>query len=249
MRGLASVAVAALSLAGCGDRPVPGPQQTATPVPTPSPSASMTPAASSVPERVTVTTNEPFYSAAVDGDAVTLTGAGTPRRTLRISARDVAADTRRWRARDDLGEVSVTVTRQRCEDDMSGVAREFAGTLTVGEQVVRGCGFAGARPPVPENRVAIPARFVGDWNVDAAACARPATSIEGVRITPGELVFHESAGTVTGVETLGEDRIRITVDYNGEGERWTATQTLRIAGDRLTIDTAGQALTRRRCPG
>lgn len=250
----ARIAFVALALAGCGDRSEPVPDPTPVPVasgtPSPLPTASFTAPqiGSTVPDRVTVSTNEPFYMAEIDGDRITLTGVSTPRRELTVLDREVAVDSRRWRARDDLGDLIVTVTRTGCADDMSGAPRDFAGTLTLDEHLVRGCAFTGKPAPPPgEGAGTIPANFVGAWNVDAAACARPATSIDGVKVTPNELLFHESAGRVTKVEPLAPDRIRITADYDGEGERWTATQTLRISGDRLTIDTGGRPFSRVRC--
>lgn len=249
--------VGLLLLAGCGgsaEAPSdslasPTPVSTALRAPSPDPPV----VTSSVPERLTVTTNEPFYSVAIAGDALTLTGVDMPRRTLGVVDRRVTRDAREWNARDERGTLAVRVARAPCEDDMSGAPRDFTATLTINGSTVRGCGFVGTPAPPPGEVAAatpaIPARFVGWWNRDAAACARPAASIEGVRVTPRELWFLESVGMVKRVEPLGPDRIRITADYEGEGERWTATQTLRVDGDRLTIVTDGQPFTRIRCPG
>lgn len=244
-----SILLVAVALSGCQDRrepvPEPTPDATAAQIPDARPSAP-----SAVPDRVTVSTNEPFFTAAVDGDTMTLTGVTTPRRVLRVFQQAVTSDSRRWLARDGRGAVIVTVTRSPCSDDMSGAPRDFVGTLVIDGRTMRGCAYAGKPPPPPpaEDAGVIPPRFVGNWNVDAAACARPAASIDGVRVTPGALLFHESAGTVKNVESLGPYHIRITADYDGEGERWTTTQTLRITGNRLTIDTEGQRFSRVRCP-
>ncbi len=238
--GLVTIAFA---LAGCNDRRDPAP------VPTPQPTATPVPVTSTVPAQITVTTNEPFYSAKVTGDAVFLSGVDQPERRLTITDRTIAADRRSWTGRDTGGSITVTAIRSACQDDMSGAPRNFVGTLTLGDRTVRGCGFTGTPAPPPgEAAATIPATFVGKWNSDAAACARPATSTEGVKVTPTEIVFHESAGRVTRVEALGDDRIRITADYDGEGERWTATQTLWVVGDRLTIETDGRSISRVRCP-
>ena len=237
----------ALTLAACNDRREPVPAPTSTPRPTAT--ATPLPVTLTVPDRITVTTNEPFYSAKVADGLVLLSGVDMPDRRLTITGRTIAADRRSWTARDDRGTVVVAATRNACEDDMSGAPRDFTGTLTFGDRTVRGCAFTGTPAPPPgESAATIPATFTGAWSTDAAACARPAASIEGVRITPGEILFHESAGRATRVEPLGPGRIRITADYEGEGERWTATQTLAIAGNRLTIDTAGQSISRVRCP-
>ncbi|KQM41025.1 hypothetical protein [Sphingomonas sp. Leaf10] len=239
-----AIGLVALALTGCNDRREPAPGVTPTPQPT-----QTAPATSTVPDRITVTTNEPFYAAKVAADAVLLTGVDLPERRLNIAARTIAADRRSWTARDDRGTVLVTAIRSACEDDMSGAPRDFIGTLTFGDRTVRGCAFTGTpAPPPAETAATIPALFTGTWNTDAAACARPAASIEGVKVTPTEILFHESAGRVTRVEPLGPGRIRITADYDGEGERWTATQTLKLAGNRLTIDTGGPSISRVRCP-
>lgn len=248
-RASIGISVIVLWLAGCNDRrdpaPAPPPQPTATRQPT----ATSQPITSTVPDRITVTTNEPFYSAKVAADAVVLTGVDLPERRLKIVDRTIAADRRSWTARDDRGTVIVNVVRSACEDDMSGAPRDFTGTLAFGDRTVRGCAFTGTpAPPPTETAATIPATFLGEWNIDVAACARPAASIEGVRVTPSEILFHESAGRVTNVEPLAPDRIRITAEYDGEGERWTATQTLRVTGDRLTITTDGRPISRVRCP-
>ncbi len=207
---------------------------------------------SSVPDALTVSTNEPFYTVKIAGDVLTLSGVDAPIRRLEATDRAIATDTREWTGQDARGKLLVRVARVPCADDMSGAPRDFTATLTVDGHAVSGCGYVGTPAPPPGQAKTpantIPARFVGRWNRDAAACARPAASIEGVRVTPNELWFHESVGAVRRVVALGPDRLRITADYDGEGERWTATQTLQVSGDRLTIVTDGQPFSRMRCP-
>ncbi len=250
--------LAALALAGCGGgggtptsnvaSPVPGPvATTSTPVPVSSPAI-----VGSVPDAMTVSTNEPFYTVKIAGDVLTIIGVDAPLRRFQATGRTVTGDTHEWAAQDAKGKLLVQVVRAPCQDDMSGAPRDFTATLTIDSRTVRGCGYVGTPAPPPEEAVAaantIPTRFVGRWNRDAAACARPAASIEGLRVTPNELWFHESVGAVRRVEALGPDQLRITADYDGEGERWTATQTLHVVGDRLTIVTDGQPFSRMRCP-
>ncbi|MEN2746153.1 hypothetical protein [Sphingomonas sp. T9W2] len=248
-RASIGISVIVLWLAGCNERRDPAPAPTPQPTATRQPTATSKPITSTVPDQITVTTNEPFYSVKVAADAVLLTGVDLPERRLKIVDRAIAADRRSWTARDDRGTLIVTAIRTACEDDMSGAPRDFMGTLTLGDRTVRGCAFTGTPAPLhTETAETIPAIFLGEWNSDAAACANPAMSIEGVRVTPSEILFHESAGRVTRVEPLAPDRVRITADYDGEGERWTATQTLRVTGNRLTIATDGRPISRVRCP-
>lgn len=244
MRGSGWAIVATLLLAGCGGTSSPTPEPTAnaatpmarmTPTPAPTPSPTI---ASAIPDSVTATTNEPFYAAVVDGDAIRLSGVDLPERRLPIVATDRVPNGRRWRA----DGVSVTVTDTACEDDMSGEPRRFSSELTVAGRTARGCAF-----PTPRRLTTIPAAYVGRWDRDAAACARPATSIEGVAISPRELRFHESFGEVTAVTPV-TGGVRIEARYSGEGERWTTAQTLRVDGDALTIEGEGAPIRRVRCP-
>lgn len=243
--------LALLLLAGCNGGGQAPEEVVASPTPTPSATQPI-PAtvASSVPERLTVTTNEPFNTVGIAGDVLTTSGVDAPVRRLAVVAHRASADAREWDAEQG---VRVKVIRTPCEDDMSGAPRDFTATLTIDGRTVRGCGFVGTPTPPPGEATAapntIPARFIGQWNRDAAACARPAASIEGVRVAPGELWFHESVGTVKRVEPLGANQVRIIAEYEGEGQRWSATQTLQVAGDRLTIVTNGQPFSRIRCPG
>lgn len=244
--------IALLALIGCGDGATAPADNGALPASVPTMVSSPV-VDSSVPERLTLSTNEPFYAVGIDGDVLTLTGVDMPRRTLRAVERNVASDAREWTARDDKGDIGIRVVRAPCEDDMSGAPRDFTATLTLAGRTVRGCGYVGTPAPPPGEGVAgsnvIPARFVGRWNRDATACARPAASIDGVRVTARELWFHESVGTVKRVEPLDPDQVRVTADYEGEGERWTAIQTLRVDGNRLTIVIDdGAPFSRIRCP-
>ncbi len=234
-------------LAGCGGGEPQVAGNAATPVvavsPPATPVASPTPARPAVPDRVTVTTNEPFYAAVIEGDAIRLSGVDLPERRVPIVARGAVPGGTRWEARDAKGAVIATVTDTPCADDMSGEPRPFTGELRIDGRVAPGCAF-----PTPAATDTIPAAFHGRWDRDAAACAAPATSIEGVTIGPRELRFHESVGTATGVTPI-DGGVRIDAAYEGEGERWTTRQRLTIAGNTLTIAGEGAPIRRVRCPG
>lgn len=241
-----------LSVTGCGGGGEAPTRNVASPVPVAVGTPAASPVAgSSVPDRLTVTTNEPFYSVKIDGDVLTLSGIDLPARRLSVVDRRVQPDRRTWQAQGAGRALTLTVVRTACTDDMSGAPRDFSATLTIDGRTVRGCGYVGTpAPPPAAEKVAtnvIPTQFVGSFNRDAAACADPAASIEGVRVTPNELWFHESVGTVKRVTPIGPNLVRVTADYDGEGQQWTATQTLRLSGDTLTILTDGQPFSRIRC--
>lgn len=213
------------------------------------------PGSPALPDDLIVSTNEPFWQARISRDAVVLTGVDQPERRLAIVNSNEASDGRVIRARDARGTIDVTIRNVPCEDDMSGARFPFSGSLRIsGLGDADGCARLASAPPpaVPDETaeagaVAIPARFVGRWAPDRAACRTPASSIEGLTIGPRELRFHESLGVPTRVERRDGDTIAVTSAYEGEGQEWTATQTLRLAGDRLTVTTRGEAFTRIRC--
>ncbi len=102
-------------------------------------------------------------------------------------------------------------------------------------------------PPAPGEAQAIPPAFQGVFDAPRDACAGP--SEYRLTVAPGELRFHESIGTVRSVTGDGPDAIRVTADYQGEGESWTNVRTLRLSdgGMTLTITGEGTSLTRYRC--
>ncbi|WP_200532491.1 hypothetical protein, partial [Escherichia coli] len=118
-----------------------------------------------------------------------------------------------------------------------------------------GCARPASAPPpgepAPEETAdtpRIPSAYVGRWGKDIAACRNPASSIEGLTISPRELRFHESLGIPTRVERRDAETIAVTSAYEGEGMEWTAIQTLRLGdGDRLIVTTRGESFERVRC--
>jgi hypothetical protein len=106
-------------------------------------------------------------------------------------------------------------------------------------------------PPAPAPRkAAIPPAFHGDYDESREACGRP--SQYRLTVSAGELHFHESLGSIREVVVESPDSIRVTADYQGEGESWRAAHRLRLGegGARLTVDGEGVSFTRSRCaPG
>ncbi|HZV19640.1 MAG TPA: hypothetical protein VFF84_13195 [Sphingobium sp.] len=91
----------------------------------------------------------------------------------------------------------------------------------------------------------IPTAFQGAWSGSRATCGKPGDDSR-LSVQGDSLIFYESVGRVTSVQRLDANRVRISADYNGEGDRWSDSATLALDedGNRLTI---GQ--TRRvRCP-
>lgn len=68
-------------------------------------------------------------------------------------------------------------------------------------------------------------------------------------ITPDQLVFHESVGTVESITPQPDGTVAIKAAFTGEGQSWTRTLALRGSddGQRLTIVHDGVAITRKRC--
>lgn len=227
--------------------------------PTDTPPANATlpdPGSPSLPDDLIVSTNEPFWQARVSRDAVILTGIDQPERRLEIVNSNEASDGRVIRARDARGTIDVTIRNVPCEDSMSGASFPFSGSLTIsGRGNAEGCARLASAPPprepAPEETAdapRIPAAYVGRWGKDRAACRNPASSIEGLTISPRELRFHESLGIPTRVTRRDADTIAVTSSYEGEGMEWTATQTLRLGdGDRLIVTTRGENFERVRC--
>lgn len=213
------------------------------------------PGSPNLPDDLVVSTNEPFWQARISRDTVILTGVDQPDRRLAIINNNEASDGRVIRARDTRGTVDVTIRNLPCQDSMSGARFPFSGSLAIsGRGTADGCARLASAPPprepAPEETAdvpRIPAAYVGRWGKDRAACRNPASSIEGLTISPRELRFHESLGVPTRVERKAADAVVVTSSYEGEGQQWTATQTLQLVGDRLTVTTRGEAFTRVRC--
>lgn len=233
-------ALALLMLAACDASTPPAPDSqagAAAPVATPA-----QPPKSRLPAQVTVSTNEPFWQAAIDGDTVVLTGVDSPRRSFAIVDDAVDGDRRRVSARDGKGSLRVEVVDRPCVNDMSGASFPLSGSLTIdGNGPFRGCaappGYRPLAEPETPGLTAIPDRFVGLWAADADGCRVPPASIEWVRVTPQSLRFHESLATPRSIRARG-DAVEIEFDFEGEGQQWQSTKLLQRTGDTLLIEDA-----------
>lgn len=82
-----------------------------------------------MPAGFIVSTNEPFWQARVDGASLALTGADGERKLV-VESNEASATGRHVLARDASGTLEVTVTDKACQDDMSGAAFPFTGSLS-----------------------------------------------------------------------------------------------------------------------
>ena len=151
-------AVSVLALAACSAPPPPTqapstpPEPATAPAPTAAPAATApaAPAAEAteaVPAEFQVRTNEPFWSARVQGDTLVLTSPDGER-TLKVESNTATANGRDVTASDATGSVKVHVTNQPCQDTMSEESFPFTGTLTVGDAApASGCGLLLNTPP------------------------------------------------------------------------------------------------------
>ena len=166
-----AMSVSAMLLAACGES---SSRNDVTPSEADTPSAVQAPA----DERIAldgdlvISTNEPFWQARLEGEAVVLTGIDAPERRLAVSASALTSEGQRITARDGQGEVVLLVRRMRCEDDMSGARFPMTGHLTIDGRVrsVAVRGPRRCRRPVSET----PAR----------PCCRTRSSGAGTRMRP-----------------------------------------------------------------
>jgi uncharacterized membrane protein len=243
----------ALLLAACQPGVGPGDAAPATPT---TPVDATTPAANP-DDDVVVSTNEPFWQASVEGDTVILRGVDAPERRFSGARTSMTADGRRIDASDADGSVMLIVRRMRCEDDMSGARFPMTGLLTIdGSGPFRGCARPASMPvPTPPDELGdedasttIPDRFLGRWDADAEACTSGGSDM-ALRVEPGALRFHESIATPTSVLVLDDAAVRVSADYEGEGQTWTAERILRLDGPETLFvgDDAGEGVSRVRC--
>lgn len=104
--------------------------------------------------------------------------------------------------------------------------------------------------PDPADPSAIPVAMRGQWVGLSERCGDRGAPL-ALEVTPRELLFHESVGTVKKVEAASGDARRVTADFTGEGQSWSRTLLLEpsASGQRLTITQQGSTATRKRCDG
>jgi hypothetical protein len=106
-------------------------------------------------------------------------------------------------------------------------------------------------PPVDDVPVAdgttVPARFLGEWAIDAAACTSPGHESQ-LSIGADRIAFHESSGTIQSVASDDAD-LTVVAQLTGEGETREATYRFRLSGDgnTLTDISSGTGMARQRC--
>lgn len=94
----------------------------------------------------------------------------------------------------------------------------------------------------------LPAALQGRWTGINDRCADAGAELE-LKVTPRQLIFHESVGSVAQVTRKGEGRVTVEAAFTGEGESWTRRLDMRASGDRLMVSNDGQTVTRKRCDG
>ena len=106
-------------------------------------------------------------------------------------------------------------------------------------------------PPVDDvpaaDATTVPARFVGEWAIDAAACTSPGHESQ-LGIATDRIAFHESSGTIQSV--AGDDsNLTVVARLTGEGETREATYRFRLSADGRTLTDigSGTGMARQRC--
>lgn len=100
-------------------------------------------------------------------------------------------------------------------------------------------------PPSPEPSDTVPGKFQGTYAADADAC-NAAGHESHLMIGASTIAFHESSGTVTGVQSSGND-LEVTAELTGEGETRTATYAFMLSEDGQTLTDNGGGMVRVRC--
>lgn len=83
---------------------------------------------------------------------------------------------------------------------------------------------------------AIPASFRGRWALTAADCDPSRADNKGLMVVePTLLRFYESRAAVVRATETGGDRLTLRLSFSGEGQQWTADQTLTLLDEGRTL--------------
>lgn len=78
-----------------------------------------------------------------------------------------------------------------------------------------------------DNMASIPAALQGRWGLVAADCTSTRGDAKGlIEITGDTITFYESRATLDDVAERGDDSIRATFSFTGEGMTWTRDMAL-----------------------
>lgn len=92
---------------------------------------------------------------------------------------------------------------------------------------------AEAELPTP---ILIPAAFHGRWAMVPADCTSTRGDNKGlITIDPTSIKFFESQGKLTKVTLNAPENFTGTFAFTGEGQRWTNSQNLKLAGSSNTL--------------
>lgn len=91
----------------------------------------------------------------------------------------------------------------------------------------------GAGPPLPVTAETVPADFLGVWDHVEGSCD-PASDLR-VEIRPDAMQFYESYGEITRIEIESPRAIVVSLEMEGEGEKWQMTRRFTLSEDKATV--------------
>lgn len=90
--------------------------------------------------------------------------------------------------------------------------------------------------PSPVSATAFPTAFQGRWALTAADCDSGRADAKGLMVVePAVLRFYESRATLAAATVDGGDRLKARLSFSGEGQQWTADQTLTLLDGGRTL--------------
>lgn len=103
-------------------------------------------------------------------------------------------------------------------------------------------------PPTPEALAAIPTRFVGLWDIDAAACRAPQPGAQRLRVGVDRLTLGQQKLPTQGIAAADAGAVNVDVVLDRDGITTQRRWRLSLAeGGALLLDGEGQAVRRIRC--